>query len=308
MRQARAMSTHLNSSLKGVRLLSLCRLVLITAAFLSGGVPASDLRFPHPESASDMRTDYPLRLLRLALLKAHADYMLLPSTTVMPQGRALDELQRATGQVDVVWSMTSREREKNLLPIKICIYKGLIGWRIPLISGKRRDMFKEVKSTNQLKEFVAGQGHDWPDTGILRANGLKVEGVPVYDSLFKMLMYGRFDYFPRSVVEIWAEADAHLDEGIEVDTNLVIRYPTAFYYFVRKDNIKLADTIRDGLEKAIADGSFDALFNQQHAKLLKRAQLDKRTVLDIKNPLMPSETPFHRPELWFKLSDLKDIK
>lgn len=284
------------------------RLLLISVVFLSEGVQASELRFPQPESASDMRTDYPLRLLRLAFIKANADDVLVPSTAVMPQGRALEELQHGTGQVDVVWSMTSREREQNLLPIRICIYKGLIGWRIPLISEQRRDKFKEVKNTDHLKKFIAGQGHDWPDTGILRANGLKVEGVPGYSNLFKMLVYGRFDYFPRSVVEIWDEVDAHTGEGIEADTNLVIRYPTAFYYFVKKDNIKLADTIRDGLEKAIADGSFDALFNRQHAKLLKRAQLDKRTVLDLANPLIPPETPFHRAELWFKLDDLKKIR
>lgn len=283
----------------------ICHLLLIAVFVQYGSVQASNLIYPRPESASDERTDYPLRLLQLALSKANANYKLVPSAAAMPQGRALDELQNGTGQVNVVWSMTSREREANLLPIRICIYKGLIGWRIPLISGKRHGMFKEVKSLDNLREFVAGQGHDWPDTGILRANGIKVEGVPVYEALFKMLTYGRFDYFPRSVVEIWNEADIHARDGIEVDTHLVIRYPTAFYYFTNKNDVKLAETIRDGLEKAIADGSFNALFNKQHARLLERAHLDKRSVIDIANPLLPPETPLNRSELWFRPSDLK---
>jgi hypothetical protein len=54
------------------------------------------------------------------------------------------------------------------------------------------------------------------------------------------------------------------------------------------------------LEKAVADGSFDRLFDQYHGDRLRNAQLDKRTVIELKNPLMTPGTPSDRPELWYQ--------
>jgi hypothetical protein len=122
-----------------------------------------------------------------------------------------------------------------------------------------------------------------------------------------MLANGHFDYFPRSLAEIWAEADAHRAENLIVDQHIVIRYPSAFYYFVNRNDQALADAVRKGLEAAIADGSFDRLFYQQHAALIARANLANRTLIDIKNPLLPPETPLNRPELWFRLEDLAHL-
>ena len=61
----------------------------------------------------------------------------------------------------------------------------------------------------------------------------------------------------------------------------------------------MAEDIRQGLEKAIADGSFDKLFLQYFGERLRRAGLEKRTVIELKNPLLTSETPSGRPELWY---------
>jgi hypothetical protein len=44
-----------------------------------------------------------------------------------------------------------------------------------------------------------------PDTTSQRANGLRLELSPRYDGLFRMLKSNRFDYFPRSVLEIWIQ-------------------------------------------------------------------------------------------------------
>lgn len=279
-----------------VRLWALWVVALLPVAVWAQAV----VYYPRPESATDPRVAYPLTLLQLALDKASAAVELRPSKAHMVQGRALSELERGSGTVHIVWSMTSRERESRLLPIRIPIYKGLIGWRIPLVRAQDVGALDGVASASDLRAFQAGQGHDWPDTTILRDNGLAVHGAPDYEGLFQMLQMGRFAYFPRSVIEVWAEAALHANKGIVVDPNLVLHYPAAFYYFVNRDQAALAQTLERGLEKAIADGSFDRLFHQHFDDELRSSALERRRVIELKNPLLPTETPLHRKELWYR--------
>jgi hypothetical protein len=268
--------------------------------FLTPAQAAEKIFYPRPESATDSRGDYPVRLLELAISKSGAAYTPTPGALVMPQARALKELEANSGAVQIVWTMTSKEREQQLMPIRIPIYKGLIGWRLALVKEQKAKQFESVKGIKEMTSFEAGQGHDWPDTEILRANGLRVVGEASYDGLFKLLEKGRFDYFPRSMSEIWAEADTHASTGLVVDKNIALHYRAAVYYFVNKDNTKLADALRKGLERAIADGSFDKLFHQYNGDLIRRAGLSKRVILELNNPLLPMETPLNRKGLWFK--------
>lgn len=133
---------------------------------------------------------------------------------------------------------------------------------------------------------------------ILRANGVLVVTSPTYDGLFKMLDGRRFDYFPRTPLEIWDEQAINA-ETLEVEPRIALHYYQDSYYMVNRANKALAEVIRQGLEKAIADGSFDRLFDQFYGERLRRAQLDKRLVIELKNPLLTPSTPLNRPELWY---------
>ena len=68
---------------------------------------------------------------------------------------------------------------------------------------------------------------------------------------------------------------------------------------VNRHNTRLAQDIREGLEKAIADGSFDKLFQQYYGERLRKAHLETRTVIELRNPLLTPGTPSDRPELWY---------
>lgn len=182
-----------------------------------------------------------------------------------------------------------------------------MGWRIPLVTKKNVNLFANVKNVNDLRKFVAGQGYHWTDTQILEASNIKVERSYEFEFLFRMLGVGRFDYFPRSVVEIWGEFDAHKQMDIAIDQHIVIHYPAAFYFFTKKDNKKLADIIQRGLEVAIKDGSFDQLFYAFHQKEILKANLDMRKVIELSNPFLTPETPLNRKELWFTVKDLKTL-
>jgi hypothetical protein len=92
--------------------------------------------------------------------------------------------------VDVVWAMTSNTREEKLLPIRISIDKGLMGWRVALMSKEHASLLQNVHSMSDLQPFQAGQGHDWPDRQILADNGLPVQTSSSYEGLFHMLALG----------------------------------------------------------------------------------------------------------------------
>lgn len=270
------------------------------AIFGSGAVLAAgpvDVIYARPV-AGDHRHDYTLQLLELALTKSGVPFRLAPSAESMVQSRSLAELEKG-GEITVFWTMTSAEREARLQPVRIPIFKGLIGWRLLMIRAEDKERFARINSLADLRTLVAGQGHDWPDTTILRSAGFTVETGPSYNQFFPMLAARRFDWFPRSCSEIWAEVDAHAAEGLVVEPHLVIHYPAAVYFFVNRKNTQLAQMITKGLEAARRDGSFDRLFYKFHTPLFQRAQLKGRTVIELKNPLLPPETPLGNAALWY---------
>ncbi|RCU50344.1 hypothetical protein DU002_07915 [Corallincola holothuriorum] len=274
------------------KILTLMLLCLPLSAF------ANDIVYPRAESTFDERVNYPLRLLTLALQKSGSSLQLKPSELPMQQGRALKQLAR-NDELDVVWSMTSVEREASLLPIRIPIYKGLVGWRLLLIREQKQQLFFHLTDSTVLKEVILGQGHDWPDTQILADNGFRIVPSSTYEGLFEQLLRERIEAFPRSVAEIWAEQQTYSAQGLVIEQRFALHYPTAFYYFVNPHRTDLADIITRGLEAAIADGSFDKLFNQEHGDILRAADLKRRDILTLTNTILPKATPVNRSELWY---------
>jgi hypothetical protein len=73
-----------------------------------------------------------------------------------------------------------------------------------------------VHSLADLKPMRFGQGSDWPDTAVLRDNGLQVVTSQNYASLFRMLDAGRFDLFPREVLVAWDEQAHAAEQGLKL--------------------------------------------------------------------------------------------
>ena len=247
----------------------------------------------------DPHRPYMLDLLRLAAARSGQKIEIRPSDEAMNQGRALREITQRTGRVDLIWTMTSVERERELLPIRIPLFKGLIGWRIPLVKADSPNLLQNLKS-GEIAALTAGQMQDWPDTEILRANGFKVAISAQYASLFSMLARGRIDYFPRSAIEIWQELADHKNMAIAAEASTVIYYPTAYYFFVGRHEKELASALERGLEAAIRDGSFDKVFWTYNKESIQRARLDQRRQIVLDNPYLPPETPLKRSELWYQ--------
>lgn len=245
---------------------------------------------------------YIIEVLSLAIKKSGEAYVLekLPGAPV-PQARQIVELSQNRGNFDVIWTMTSDQRENQILPIRIPIDKGLFGWRIAFILADKINALKSVKTIDDLAKFRAGQGYLWPDTEILKHNGLPVV-TGSDDNLANMLKAKRFDYFPRPIIAIWNEQKNQKEyTDLVIDNTFILHYPTAFYFFVAPKNQKLAEVITKGLERSIADGSFDLVFNKYFKTLIQLTNIKNRLVFELENPLIKSTSlPLNRPSLWYK--------
>ncbi len=275
---------------------ALCSFVVVTMAEAATWT----ITYPRPIDDSDARAQYPIALLKLALDKTGVNYELRPSDRILLTGKAMRQL-RENREVNVVWSMTDSQREKELTPIRIPIAKGLIGLRVFVINQNKKAKFDDVLSLTDMRKLVPIQGEEWPDTKILQANGFNVFTVPEFREAYDMIKQGKGDFFPRSVMEVDAELEAEgRRNNFYLEPSMALYYPTAMYYFVSGSNKTLANLIETGLNRAIDDGSFDALFESTYAPILESLGVDERKIFTLENPLLPIETPLTNSALWYK--------
>ena len=235
------------------------------------------------------RHDFALKLLELVLSKQDAPFQIeaVKSHEVLTEGRV--EKMVLDGELDMLFISTSAAREQNMIPVKVPIYRGLLGLRLLLIKPSNNEKFKKIKSLKDLKPYVAGHNMHWSDFGVFKANGLKVVSSTNYGALFEMLKHNRFDYFSRGVNEVWGELAQH-SEQLMIADNVMLFYQHPVYFFVSKHRPELAALVEKGLKIATQDGSYKALFQTYYAKTLERADLKNRTIIFLNNPAVPAGT------------------
>lgn len=245
---------------------------------------------------------YVIELMGLALQRSGLPHRLqaIPNFQIS-QGRVELELGNERSRLDLVWSMTSRAREQAILPLRVPLDRGLLGWRVVLI--RREDLAQWLKPPTlaALALRRAGQGLHWPDTEILRANGLEVITAVSAGQLLDMLHKRRIDYFPRSVLEVQGELASHADLDLVVAPGFVLRYPTASYAFLSPRLRELAPPLTRALEAMVRDGSLDRVFRRHFQARLATLELGQRQVITLTNPLLPPDAPLNRPEFWWSV-------
>ncbi|WP_421233990.1 hypothetical protein [Aeromonas jandaei] len=251
------------------------------ASAAAQSIRAWNLLLEHPNPAV-------VQLLRLSLdltVPEYGPYQLV-SSPPMEQGRTVKELH--SGElVQVGVFAPDEERERDLLAVHIPLAKGLLGWRVCLIRQGDEGRFAAIHSLVDWRRsgLIIGQHRSWPDTQLLRANGLNVMAGNLYEALFNMLRKQRFDCFLRSVIEVEDELKQHPDLAIE--PHLVFRYPLALLFFVSPKYPELAQRIELGLQRARQTGDFDRIFEEGFGSTIRRLQLDQRQRLELNNPNLP---------------------
>ncbi|MGS2720322.1 amino acid ABC transporter substrate-binding protein [Paraglaciecola aestuariivivens] len=258
------------------------------------------ITYPRTDENGAQIDAYPLKLLALALDQTGVKYQLVASENELPKNKALARL-KDNREINIVWGMTTEQREQDFLPIRIPIFKGLIGWRLLLIRSDMSARFKYIQQLEHLVKLSPIQGRDWPDTKILQSNGFDVVTESSHEAMLAMLENAQGDFYPRSIVEIWPEVDNLASNSpINIQSNLALHYPAAVYFFVNKSGLPLANLIEKGLEKAIESGQFDTLFLESYGAFIEKSQLQKRTIYSLQNNFLPEKTPLNRKELWFE--------
>ena len=249
---------------------------------------------------------YTLKILELALARVNTSYKVqVDLDQTRTQARFIADVK--AGNVELMWAATDEHFESELLPVRIPLLKGLLGHRIFLIHKNDQYKFDKVNTLDDLRQLKLGQGATWADTQILESNRLNVVKANKYESLLYMLDGGRFDAFPRGIQEPWSEVNKIPGLELAVEKRVMLVYKMPFYFFVGRDNRKLARDLEDGLNSIIADGTFDKVFfaDPSIRNAVELADLKNRIVFYLDNPNLPPETPVNRPELWLDVKTLE---
>ena len=211
----------------------------------------------------------------------------------MEEGRAVQSLQDNT-LINFISFPTNIERERTLLPIMLPIRNELLGYRICLIKKGTQAKFTGIRSLEdwQKRGLKIGTVTHWSDTPVLEANNIKLAKVAKDEVLFDMLDAERFDCFSRGITQIKANLVANADKEVEMEQNLLLFYPFRSMYFVSKKNPQLAKRITEGYQRAVQNGTWDAVLQEDRKDILQKIDglnLKQRTVIALSNPFMSEQ-------------------
>lgn len=247
-------------------------------------------------SSTDGKLSYEEELLILILdktKKKYGPYKLIP-VKGLTQSRAFNSLEN--NNIDLMTIMTSKKYEEKSFPVRICIYKGLLGVRIPMVNKTDKATLNNIKNLDELKKIKMGLVFDWPDTQILDSHNFSIDKATEFKHLVSKLKADRFELLPLGALESYELAPGL---GFDVIDNWAIAYPTGYYFFVSKKNPLLAQRIDEGFRKLIDSGEYDTFFYKHFKKYLELANLEKRKIFYIKNKDLPPLTELDKKSLWY---------
>jgi hypothetical protein len=229
---------------------------------------------------------YPLLLLEAALAASGTGWAAQPADR-MTDARALIELTAPDALVDVVLGMPNAERVQRLRLVPVPLYLGLFGWRVLVVRKGQAQRWRGLRSLQDLRALQLLQGSDWPDTEILRGNGLQVITASRVPDLYERLARGEADAFPRGITEAWGEVNGQV-QGFEVVPDLALHYRSDLCFFVRRDDAPLADALTRGLHALHRSRDLHRALLAQHGKDLRQSELPRRRVIELANPSLPA--------------------
>ena len=218
------------------------------------------------------------------------------------------QLLMQKGVYDVDWFGGTINIETLVAPIRYPILRGLLGHRVFITNKETSAILNTGIPFTELKKLKVIQGQGWGDVLILKNGGFtKIRTIADFDSLFKMIEVNRSSLFPRSIIEVQKEFNEQKNLSITIDTNSLLHYPTAYFFYVNKMNKTLADDVAYGLEQSLKDGSFERLFMQYYGDIVNKTINENRIVYHLKNPFLPKKTPLNRKELWLNLTTNEEV-
>lgn len=174
----------------------------------------------------------------------------------------------------------------NLIYIPFPLELGALSYRICYANKNLIDKVQQIHNLQQLQQYKIGVGTGWVDAKILQHHGLQtVEGSNI-TSLFRMTQAGRVDIFCPSPTEYFHELRTEKVADLQLDNKLALYYPLPKFIFSHKNNEALMSRLKEGIDIAYKDGSYQQLWHETHAQDLARAKLDERHFIRMQNPFL----------------------
>lgn len=179
----------------------------------------------------------------------------------------------------------------NVIPVEFPVLNGMLGLRSVIISEENLPELRQSLQVADFKHMVAGLGAKWVDVEILAANNINVVEAQKFDALFPMLMHKRFDYIPLSVLEAQTAVVEHrlTYSNLVISEDVSLFYPIPFYLYVNAQRPDLAARLEKGLQKVLADGSLNRLFDQHFAYVHAELKSTHKNLVVLTNPLISPE-------------------
>ena len=266
----------------------------------------SDHPPPPPGQQPSERNQYTLEVLRTALDRTRdtfGPYELTPSPAMHEKFRPL-ALEHGDEGINISVFPSKPGYADKLIPVRIPIDRGLMGYRILTIRAADQPRFDAIRSLDDLKAFRFGLLGSWDDVGILQHADLAIETGSSMEGLLHMLEAKRFDALSISAPPVLELHDrtAVSFPGIEIEKSLLLHYPMPLYFWFRdtEDGRRRAERVRIGLESMVQDGTLKSLFRKWYGATLARLDVDRRRVVELPNPQLDAADPLDRRALWYR--------
>ena len=249
------------------------------------------------------RQQYEREVLEAALsatVVSHGQWQLQEDLTDYPLAADEASVFRSKG-FDIFGTVAGNaklaDEKKTLIPLPLM--KGLLGYRILIIRAEDKAKFAAIKSAQQLQKLRMGIPKTWADAELFRHNGYMVEEKGSFDDLFERLENNEFDYVTfgaNEVSGVFSERAAASGKLV-VESSLVVFYPFPLVFYVNPDNKILAERVTSGLQAISSNGVLDTIFKRYFDADLIAVDLPSRTMIRLKNPILPSEMADFKPAL-----------
>lgn len=254
---------------------------------LSGPLMATQMT--HITAIYELQQSPHLELVEYALKVTADDYgpTTLHFAEPMSQGR-VEQALRSGDLLQLAVLAPSPERENTLRAVYIPLSFGLLGYRVCLIHPANQSHFAKIFSRDDWIQagLLIGQGAEWPDVEVLRANNLPVVTNPLPYLLFEMLRQNRFECYARGLNEIAQELTSPQAKGLVLEANLLLFYPQPALLFVAPNQPVLQARLQRGLELAWQDGFMQQHFSRHYSAIVQQLHCYPRRVITLDNPLL----------------------
>lgn len=275
-------------------------LLSLLALFSLSAQAALTVRIPQPAPLPPLYSYY-RQLLTLALERSGEEFVIEQVALNETQPQLALKL-RDGKPINLLWTGTTVEYERQLLPVRIPLLRGLSGFRLLLINQTRQQEFSQIQSLGELASFTGVQGIGWSDVDILKQAGLNISAAPYHTILDMLNRNQQVDYYPRGLVEAHVELTVATAQYplLMAEPRLLLYYPFAIYFFVSPEHPELADALTRGLTRAYVDGSFIALFERYPPIRASLPVLQQpRLRLKLANPYLTESTRALPDHHWY---------